>query len=96
MPVGARYAGENGASGALQRGEHFATPVDVEHPARWNGSTNVPGSASTPTTKWPGIPTPCNATPMRRPTSIIRMLNVIGIPSRRSITSSSSELRGSE
>ena len=42
-----------------------------------------------------GIPTPTTGTSMRRPTSIITTLRVIGMPVRRSITSWRYELRGS-
>ena len=41
------------------------------------------------------MPTPSNDTPTRRPTSITKTDNVMGMPSRRLSTSFRNELRGS-
>ena len=46
--------------------EQLGTAGHVEGAPSWNGSTNTPGVAG-PTRKWPGMPTPCSASPMRRP-----------------------------
>ena len=47
---------------------------------RRRGTGRRTSAVGSPTRKWPGIPTPCSASPLRRPTSIISTLSVIGMP----------------
>ena len=76
-----RPRGSRRRRGRARRGTGRRTSRDRRRPRRGSGRASRRRAAPSP---------------MRRPISIMRMLRLIGIPRRRSMTSSSSELRGSE
>ena len=94
-PAGRPARGSAARSGpsARARGEQLLAARPVEQ-RLVEGVDEQVGVAADRTRKWPGMPTPSAATPTRRATSMNSTDSVMGMPARRSSTSSSSELRG--